>query len=43
MKPDQRTNKVLFFLGLSLPLFALVVISWLVHETTMQFRDSFYW
>ena len=43
MKPTQRTNKILFYLGLSLPLLALVVISWLVHETTMQFRDSFYW
>jgi CHASE3 domain sensor protein len=43
MKPTQRINKVLFFLGLSLPLLALVVMSWLVHQTTGQFRDSFYW
>ncbi len=43
MKPDQRTNKVLFYLGLSLPLVALVLMSWLVHQTTLQFRDSFYW
>ena len=43
MKPTQRTNKILFYLGLSLPLMALVMMSWLVHETTMQFRDSFYW
>jgi CHASE3 domain sensor protein len=43
MKPDQRTNKVLFYLGLSLPLLALVVISWLAHQTTVQFRESFYW
>jgi CHASE3 domain sensor protein len=43
MKPDQRTNKVLFYLGLSLPLLALVVISWLAHQTTVQFRESFNW
>ncbi len=43
MKPTQRTNKVLFFLGLSLPLLALVLMSWLVHQTTMEFRESFYW
>jgi CHASE3 domain sensor protein len=43
MKPTQRINKVLFFLGLSLPLLALVMMSWLVHQTTGQFRDSFYW
>jgi CHASE3 domain sensor protein len=43
MKPTQRINQVLFFLGLSLPLLALVMMSWLVHETTVQFRDSFYW
>ncbi len=43
MKPTQRTNKVLFFLGLSLPLLALVMMSWLVHQTTVQFRESFYW
>jgi len=43
MKPTQRTNKVLFYLGLSLPLLALVMISWLAHQTIMQFRDSFYW
>ena len=43
MKPTQRTNKVLFYLGLSLPLLALVMMSWLVHQTTMQFRESFYW
>jgi CHASE3 domain sensor protein len=43
MKPTQRINKVLFYLGLSLPLLALVMMSWLVHQTTGQFRDSFYW
>ena len=38
----QRANKVLFFIGLSLPLIALVLMSWLVHQTSGQFQDSFY-
>jgi len=42
MKFMQRTNKILFFAGLSLPLIALVVMSWLVHRTTGQFQDSYY-
>ena len=32
MKPTYRINKVLFFLGLSLPLLALVVMGWLAHQ-----------
>ena len=43
MKPTQRINKVLFYLGLSLPLLALVAVGWLAHQTTVQFRDSLYW
>jgi len=42
MKLTQRTNKILFFLGLSLPLIALLTMSWLVHHTSGQFKDSFY-
>lgn len=42
MKLIQRANKVLFFLGLSLPLLALIVMSWLVHQTSGQFRSSFF-
>jgi CHASE3 domain sensor protein len=42
MKFMQRANKVLFFVGLSLPLIALVLMSWLVHRTSGQFQDSFY-
>ena len=38
----QRARKILFFVGLSLPLIALVVMSWLVHRTTGQFQDSYY-
>jgi CHASE3 domain sensor protein len=42
MKPSQRANKVLFFVGVCLPLLALIVMSWLVHQTSEQFRDSFF-
>ncbi len=42
MKPIQRANKVLFFVGMCFPLLALIVMSWLVHQTTGQFRDSFF-
>ena len=38
----QRANKILFFAGLSLPLFALLVMSWLVHRTSGQFQESVY-
>ena len=42
MKLTPKANKVLFFVGLSLPLVALVTMSWLVHHTTGEFRNSFY-
>ena len=42
MKPIQRANKVLFFVGVCFPLLALIVMSWLVHQTSEQFRDSFF-
>ena len=42
MKPSQRANKVLYFVGMCFPLPALIVMSWLVHQTTGQFRDSFF-
>ena len=42
MKFMQRANKILFFAGLSLPLLALLVMSWLVHRTSGQFQESFY-
>jgi hypothetical protein len=38
MKFTHRTNKILFFCGLSLPLIALVMMSWLVHRTSGQFQ-----
>lgn len=42
MKPIQRANKVLFFVGMCFPLLALIVMSWLVHQTAGQFQDSFF-
>ena len=42
MKFTPRTNKILFFIGLSLPLIALVMMSWQVHRTTGQFQESYY-
>ena len=42
MKLTRGTNKILLFLGMSLPLLALVTMSWLVHQTTGQFRNSFF-
>ncbi|MGA2243167.1 MAG: CHASE3 domain-containing protein [Verrucomicrobiota bacterium] len=42
MKPSPRANKVLVFVGMCFPLLALIVMSWLVHHTTEQFRDSFF-
>jgi CHASE3 domain sensor protein len=42
MKLTRGTSRVLFLLGLSLPLLALVTMSWLVHQTTGQFQNSFY-
>jgi CHASE3 domain sensor protein len=42
MKPSQTVNKILFFLGLSLPLIALLTIGWLVRETSGRFQESFF-
>jgi CHASE3 domain sensor protein len=37
-----ENNRTLFFVGLSLPLVALLAIGWLVRETSGRFRESFY-
>src|SRR5580658_8075086 len=42
MKLSKGTNKILFFLGLSLPLLALLTIGWLVRETSGRFQQSFF-
>src|ERR1700722_20301277 len=42
MKLGSAANKVLFLLGLSLPLLALLTIGWLVRETSGRFQQSFF-
>ena len=42
MKPSPRASKILFFTGMCISLLALIVMSWLVHQTSEQFRDSFF-
>lgn len=42
MNIAKLPNKVLFFLGLSLPLLALLTIGWLVRETSGRFQQSYF-
>jgi methyl-accepting chemotaxis protein len=42
MNLKLENNRMLFFVGLSLPLLALLAIGWLVRETSGHFRESFY-
>ena len=39
--PTQKTKKILFWLGISMPMVALVAMTWLVHQTSGQFNSSF--
>ncbi len=41
MTAPQKTKKALFWLGLSLPMIALLAMTWLVHQTGGQFNNSF--
>lgn len=41
--PTQKTKKLLFWFGLSLPMVALIAMTWLVHQTGGQFSNSFNW
>ena len=41
MLPAQKTKKILFWLGLSLPMVALLAMTWLVHQTGGRFNSSF--
>jgi CHASE3 domain sensor protein len=41
MLPSQKTKKILFWFGLSLPMVALLAMTWLVHQTGGQFNSSF--
>jgi CHASE3 domain sensor protein len=43
LMPPQKKKRMFFWLGLSLPMLALVGMTWLVHQTGGQFNDSFNW
>jgi CHASE3 domain sensor protein len=43
MAPTQKAKRTLFWIGLSLPMAALIAMTWLVHETGGQFNNSFNW
>ena len=43
MIPTQKTKKLLFWCGLSLPMVALLAMTWLVHQSSGQFSNSFSW
>lgn len=43
MIPTQKTKRILFWIGLSLPMLALIAMTWLVHQTGGQFNNSFNW
>jgi len=43
MAPTQKTKRILFWIGLSLPMAALIAMTWLVHQTGGQFNNSFNW
>ncbi len=43
MNPPQKTKSVLFWIGLSLPMAALIAMTWLVHQAGGQFNNSFNW
>src|SRR5260221_3866205 len=41
MKPTQRIRKTVFWIGLALPVFALVATIWATHETNGQVNAAF--
>jgi CHASE3 domain sensor protein len=41
MLRTQKTRKILFWIGLSLPMVALLAMTWLMHQTGGQFNNSF--
>lgn len=43
MNPTQITKRILFWIGLSLPMVALTAMTWLVHQAGGQFNNSFNW
>jgi CHASE3 domain sensor protein len=43
MIPTQKTKRLLFWIGMSLPMAALIAMTWLVHQAGGQFNNSFNW
>lgn len=43
MSPAPSLRKILFWLGVSLPTAALLVMAWLVHQSNGKFNHSFAW
>jgi len=43
MTKTQKTKRLLFWVGLSLPMMALIAMTWLVHQSGRQFNSSFNW
>jgi CHASE3 domain sensor protein len=43
MIPTQKTKRTLFWVGLSMPMLALIAMTWLVHQAGGQFNNSFNW
>jgi CHASE3 domain sensor protein len=43
MTQPRKTTKILFWLGISLPMLALVAMTWLVHTSGGRFNHSFNW
>jgi len=43
MIPTQKTKRALFWVGLSLPMVALIAMTWLVHTAGGKFNNSFNW
>jgi CHASE3 domain sensor protein len=43
MIPEKKAKHVMFWVGLSLPMVALIAMTWLVHQQGGQFNNSFNW
>jgi CHASE3 domain sensor protein len=43
MATPQKKKRLLFWTGMSLPMVALIAMTWLVHQTGGQFNNSFNW
>jgi CHASE3 domain sensor protein len=43
MMPEKKAKHVMFWVGLSLPMVALIAMTWLVHKQGGQFNSSFNW